>query len=248
MSRNYQNTLFIILNLIIILTFNILLFSCDELKKSTITKNNILIEITSEPQFFSTVKETLDSFDNGVFVSYDYFEPDLTKSNSESEHSQREFNFENKDFEAEAYYEEYNSEEDLFEEESMEEFDLEFLELEKELEDYNPYDKSDQELKAKLNQMTTLINKVKKGLAEESEMINTEIYETPDLFGSEEDEVEYYDQDNQNSVLKQYAFNHLGETDPESVGDREKRHIKKLSLWTMFNMETEVKFNLNSVL
>lgn len=286
MSRKIQNTLFITMNLITILTFNTLLFSCDELAKSTISKKNIQIEITSEPEFFSAVKETLDSFDNGIFVSFDYVDPEQPKSYSESKKNKKktdlnfdkdetydsEENYEdtdiNEDFDSEEnyedndifedydseenyeedYYANYDSEnEDLLEAESMEELDLEFMELEKELDNYNPYDKSEEELKDKLLQISVLVNKLKKGLNEDSELLGAD-YEAAEPLGSQEDEVEYYDEDDQNAVLRENSLKHLEDLDPENIGESVKRNIKRLSLWTMFNMETEVKFNLNSVL
>lgn len=249
MSGKNQNTLFITFNLIIILTCNILLLSCDDIKKSTISKNNMLIEVTSEPQFFSTVKETLDQFDNGIFVSYDYIDPEDSDSYNKSSNKQEDNYYEekesdNEDYDSESIYDE----EQIVDEEYSEEMDLELIQLEKELEDYDIHSKSEEELKAKLNQMTALINKVKKGLNEDVELVNNEAYESSELLNSEEDEFEYIDEENQNAVLRQFALNNLKETDPEVIGDCEKRNIKKLSLWTMFNMETEVKFSLNSIL
>lgn len=260
MSRNINNTLFITLNLITILTFNILLFSCDELAKSTISKKNIQMEITSEPDFFSAVKQTLDSFDRGVWVALEYSDSEPEPSNSYDEYEQGDYNIDEEELEEmenfysesdyqEQFYSNYASEnEDLLEAVYTEDLDQDLLDLEKELEDYNPFDKSEEELKAKLNQVSALVSKLKKGLNEETEIMSNENFETSEPLGSQEDEAEYYNEDDQNAVLRQYAFSQLGDSDPEKLGDCEKRHIKRLSLWTMFKMETEVKFNLNSVL
>lgn len=274
MSRKHINTLFITLNLLTILTFNTLLLSCDELTKSTISKKNIQIEITSEPKFFSTVKETLDSFDNGVFVAFEYLDPEEQNSKnkvqtdfnfnqneneeyySESNYGEKDFNnyYFDDEFDSEAnveenFYANYDSEnEELLESELSEELDLELLQLQNEMEAYNPYDKSEEELAAKLNQVSALVSKLKQSLNEDPELMGSESFEAQESLGSQEDQVEYYDEDNQNAVLRQYAFERLGDSDHEKIGDCEKRNIKRLSLWTMFNMETEVKFNLNSVI
>ena len=74
MSRKILNTLFITLQILSLISLNIFLISCDEYKKSTILKENMEIEITSEPLFFKAIQDTLDKFDEGVFVSYDYLD------------------------------------------------------------------------------------------------------------------------------------------------------------------------------
>ncbi len=287
MSRKIKNTLFITLNLLTILTFNTLLFSCDELSRSTISKNNIQIEITSEPKFFSAIKETLDSFDKGVFVSVDYVESDdqrnsNSKSNKNQAISELDFDEDVQEYkttyDSESDYEKYenlndydqeyydaeshmkedyqdaifNSENKEFLEAESTQENLELLQLQKEIASYNPYDKTEEELTSKVNQLSALLKKLKKELNEEADLKGTEKYGVAEHLSSSAqedlDQREYYDEEDQNAVLKEYVFSSMGEINPEKLGDCEKRNIKRLSLLTMFHMETLVKFNLNSAL
>ena len=71
--QNY-NKLFIIINIFVLLSININSFYCADIIKSKIVQNNMIVEITSEPLFFHTIKETLESYDEGIFISYDYDE------------------------------------------------------------------------------------------------------------------------------------------------------------------------------
>ena len=237
MSRKTQNTLFITLNILAIISLNIFMISCDEIKKSTINKNNMLIEVTSEPQFFKAVQETLDSFDKGVFISYDY---------SETEDSDTE-NYEEENYENDYYTNFDKTNEELLEVEYFEEMDIEQLEqLEKELESYDFSGKSQEELLSKLNQITGIISKLKNGL-EESNLSNNENFET-EISSSDDDDSEYFNEDDQNALIREYAFSQLSDKNLDKIEDWNSRNIKKLSVLTMFHMETEVKINLNNLL
>jgi len=274
MSRISKNTLFITLNLLAFLALNINMLCCDEIKISTITKNNMLIEVTSEPQFFQAVKDTLDSFNNGIFISFDYIESqEEDEDNEEIEELEEEIDeneiktkkigsenfeyyYEDEDFDSDyinkeidpisKFYEDEETE-NLLEQEFFEEADLDELEnFVTDLKDYDLEGKTAEELNNKLNQVSGLIKKFNNGL-EENHLANTEGYENAELSNENEDIIEYFDEDDQNSVLRNYVHSQFEETEIQTMDECARRNIKKLSLWTMFNMETQVKFNLNSV-
>jgi hypothetical protein len=261
-----------------------IMVSCDELKKSFIkTKNNILMEVISESEFFNDVKQTLDSLDNGFFISIEYkddiensidqeqmdeeeFQDDYSNNNKDDKYSndyiqedENELEYNDFDDEDEEEYEnedvsdldenEDYEEESFLENEFYEEMDMDELELiRKELEDYKMEGKSNEELKIKLIEVKNLLKKLKNKLDENDNMNNALESDANDIYNEDNEmNVEYYDENDQNSVLRLNALEKIHNYGIEELEECVIKNIKRLTVMTMFNMETEVNFNMNAV-
>lgn len=216
---SFKNQTKIINSLFIILFFTLntmSLVSCSDQIKSKFSINRNIIEVKSDPEFFSEVKNCFDSLDEGVFIHYDYSDEEEKEETEEEEES------------SESYEEEL----------------AQLKIIEENIEKFKKGEIDEEELKlsaVKVDKMLTKYNK--NDLSEKSEMD----FENGNIASTHNDEEEYFNEEDQNSMIKYFISEKLDDTNEiESTAFDSDiiNTIKKLNLLKLFTMETNVKVNL----
>merc|ERR1711957_1069040 len=145
--------------LILFFTINTFMLSYSGLITSKLPLNKNMIEIKSEPEFFTEIKNCIDSLNKGVFIHYDYAEEEKQETENDEE------------------------EEDIFEKSSEKysvEQDLETLkELEQNLDKFKEGKINEEELqltKIKIDRIMMKYNKMKDNKIEKAEEAQDEEY------------------------------------------------------------------------
>jgi hypothetical protein len=219
------------------ITLNIIMISCEELKTSKLSINNMIVEIRSEASFFSEVKNCIKSFDEGVFIHYDYSDDDEEEKEETQENDVTEEIDEilNREFGEEKIVDEtYSTEQDLEELEA----------IEKKLKNMKDDEINEEELRITLIKVNKIMNRYNKN---ENSIEKTDM----EMDSQHYDDDEYIDEEDQNSMIKFYVNEKLAETtniENNSFDDYLKQSVKKLNLLKLFTMETTVEMKLAAVL
>ena len=256
MSANNNISLIFLIALL-----NINMFYSAVLTKTKFSIKNVIVEIKSEEGFFEEVVNGMQSIDRGEFIHYDY-------SQSEEEEEEENYEGENEENEGNSPYEESEesncdenedlsdeeNEETLLDQSSFEESELEELENIKtrllEMTE-NGYSYDSEELKSQLSKLEKIMKKYNTENALNSNENKGEIdFEGQGSFGYYSDEEEnYFDEDNQNSVMKFYVEEKLLENqlDENSFNEEIIGTVKKLNLLKLLTMETKAKVEVAAI-
>lgn len=244
-TSNTKNTKINTLFLLTIFTLNLFLISCSlQTQKLSVNKN--ILEIKSEPEFYDEVKNCIKSFSEGTFIHYDYSDDEKEEETLETEDSDLD---EDRDEDNEEENDEEVTEENHKADAYAIQKDLDDLkQIEENIELYKQGKISEEELKKNSLKVDQIMKKydTKKDLNDLSK--TEEISATPNINSSNEaDSDEYYDEENQNSMIKMYVSEKLDETkDVESTAfDKEmKLTVIKLNIMKLLTYESEVQVNL----
>lgn len=246
MSRKLQNLIFISL---ILLALNFNMIFCAEIIKTKVIRTEALVEVTSDAQFFKDVEETLDALNSGVFISFNYVDSVQEKEDQDNEEikNEDEIFMENEEPENPPNYD-FDSDLDI------DGLNFEQLEiLQKEIENFDSSQRSEDELILILNKVKGMVNSFGKDYSSPSNNQKIPFDDLPveqeaPLPSSSDNEDVYYSEDDHDAVLRMNTLAAISELVPEETSDTIRRNIRKLTIFKMFQMETEVKIKLNNII
>merc|ERR1711957_394603 len=190
---------------------------------SKLPLNKNMIEIKSEPEFFTEIKNCIDSLNKGVFIHYDYAEEEKQETENDEEEEEEDI--------LEKSSEKYSVEQDL---ETLKE-------LEQNLDKFKEGEINEEELqltKIKIDRIMMKYNKMKDNKIEKAEEAQDE---------------EYIDEENQNSMVRAYVNEKLDETVSNDIENNAFdeyliESVKRLNILKLFTMEAKVDVIVAAVL
>ena len=207
--------------LILFFTYNTLMFSYSGLKTSKLIVNNNEIEIAAEPDFFSEIKNCIDSLNKGIFIHYDYSEVDESDDNEDEEKETLE-----------------KVTKDTF---SIEQ-DLEILkQLEKNLDKFKNGEIDQEELKITKIKIDSIMKKYVK-----ADLSDKKIEKLED----DEEDFDKDDQDNMvKSYVREKLDNNVSnDIENEKFDEYIIGYVKRLNLLKLFTMESKMDVVNSSVI